>query len=215
MPRVVSVGSGWCWVGFGSHVFISVAILVQTFFRVLIHMVKRLSAETMGNIRQRVTLPIADDARTASIVQRGAEPQQKAARTEFQAAQEASSVSVCSTVIEDSQVSETEADISEPAANAVPGATIKVKHGSRRGWTLTCIGSNGCDKVMILNVEVSHVNDSEYTAKSLCDTIGEVLSPTAAMIKGSLISQANKAAVESLKADAKALKAEMLSVVVV
>ena len=205
MPRVVSVGSGWCWVGFGSHVFISVAILVQTFFRVLILMVERLSAETMGNIRQRVTLPITDDARTASIVQRGAEPQQKAARTE----------SVCSTIIEDSQFSETEADISEPAANAVQGATIKVKHGSRRGWTLTCIGSNGCDKVMILNVEVSHVNDSEYTAKSLCNTIGEVLSPKAAMIKGSLISQANKAAVESLKADAKALKAEMLSVVVV
>ena len=211
MPRVVSVGSGWCWVGFGSHVFISVAILVQTFFRVLILMVERLSAETMGNIRQRVTLPIADDARTASIVQRGAEPQQKAARTEFQTAQEASSVSVCSTIIEDSQFSETEADISEP----VQGATIKVKHGSRRGWTLTLLGSNGCDKVMILNVEVSHVNDSEYTAKSLCDTIGEVLSPKAAMIKGSLISQANKAAVESLKAHAKALKAEMLSVVVV
>ena len=200
MPRVVSVGSGWCWVGFGSHVFISVAILVQTFFRVLILMVERLSAETMGNIRQRVTLPITDDSRTASIVQRGAEPQQKAARTE----------SVCSTIIEDSQFSETEADISEP----VQGATIKVKHGSRRGWTLTCIGSNGCDKVMILNVEVSHVNDSEYTAKSLCNTIGEVLSPKAAMIKGSLISQANKAAVESLKADAKALKEEMLSVVV-
>ena len=215
MPRVVSVGSGWCWVGFGSHVFISVAILVQTFFRVLILMVEQLSAETMGNIRQRVTLPIADDARTASIVQRGAEPQQKAARTEFQTAQEASSVSVCSTIIEDSQFSETEADISEPAANAVPGATIKVKHGSRRGWTLTCIGSNGCDKVMILNVEVSHVADTEHTAKSLCATICEVLSPKAAMIKGSLTSQANKAAVESLKADAKALKAEMLSVVVV
>ena len=208
MPRVVSVGSGWCWVGFGSHVFISVAILVQTFFRVLILMVERLSAETMGNIRQRVTLPITDDSRTASIVQRGAEPQQKAARTELQMPpQEASS---SSTIIEDSQVSETEADISEP----VQGATIKVKHGSRRGWTLTCIGSNGCDKVTILNVEVSHVNDSEYTAKSLCNTIGEVLSPKAAMIKGSLISQANKAAVESLKAHAKALKAEMLSVVV-
>ena len=78
---------------------------------------------------------------------------------------------------------------------------------------MTCIGSNSCDKVMILNVEVSHVADTEYTAKSLCTTICEVLSPKAAMIKGSLTSKANKAAVESLKEDAKALKAEMLSIV--